>query len=131
MFATKLLRAAAAENAHSKVQVDRYKARKPWPPDFSKLDHKYQFRLERRFRRRTQLKWCPPQWVRRVNLFNYTLCSFVAVYAIFFMDTGPEETPMKKLRAWFKVQSSSLWTIRSEQPTGPAYDPTKTDTSSS
>ena len=45
-----------------------YKAQKEWPPDFSKLHPKHQFRLERRYRRRSKLKWARPRWTKAVKL---------------------------------------------------------------
>lgn len=74
MNATRIFRAAEAASVPRKATVNRYKARKPWPPDFSKLDTKYQFRLERRYRRRSKLKWTRPGWIKGVKLAQWGIC---------------------------------------------------------
>ena len=53
-----------------------YKAQKQWPPDFSKLHPKHQFRFERKYRRRSKLKWERPRWVKGVKLaaWGSSLC---------------------------------------------------------
>ena len=83
MIGTAFLHAAKAGIAPSRAQFKPYKARKPWPPDFSKLDPKYQFRLERRYRRRTKLKWARPKWVKGVKLAQWgiCLCAFLPTYS--------------------------------------------------
>jgi hypothetical protein len=55
---------------------NRYRAQRPWPPDFSKMDPKQQFRLERRYRRRTKLAYTRPKWTKAVKLvqFGSVLC---------------------------------------------------------
>ena len=53
-----------AFNAHA----NPYKAKRPWPPDFSKLSEKHKFRLEKRYRRRAKLKWARPEWTKSVKL---------------------------------------------------------------
>ncbi|KAL7269605.1 hypothetical protein RUND412_007718 [Rhizina undulata] len=45
-----------------------YKAKKPWPPDFTLLSPRHQFRLERRYRRRAKLKWARPGLQKFVKL---------------------------------------------------------------
>lgn len=49
-----------------------YKARRPWPPDFSTMDEKHQFRLEKRYRRRTQMAYLRPGWVKGVKIVQWT-----------------------------------------------------------
>lgn len=51
-----------------------YKAQKVWPPDFTKLDPKHQFRFERRYRRRAKLKWARPQWTKAVKITSWGSC---------------------------------------------------------
>lgn len=84
---------------------DTFKAKKPWPPDFSKLPSKYQFRLEKRYRRRAALKWARPRLIKTVTLVqwgsiagrfavlvrvalvnHYGLRLAVIVYGVFFME---------------------------------------------
>ncbi|KAL8678821.1 MAG: hypothetical protein Q9186_004845 [Xanthomendoza sp. 1 TL-2023] len=144
MIATKLLRAAKAGLVSGQAPFNPYKARKPWPPDFSKLDPKYQFRLERRYRRRSNLKWMPAKWVKGVKLAQWGICSTVFVYGVLYMDWGPDDDdsfggvshmlPQKrvsanrvKIRDWLNVQLSSIWTPITEQPSRPAFDTTTTD----
>ncbi|CAL8580424.1 hypothetical protein XPA_006151 [Xanthoria parietina] len=95
MIATRLLRATEASLSPTKARFNPYKARKPWPPDFSKLDPKYQFRLERRYRRRTKLKWIRPRWVKGVKLAQWGICGSVFVYGILFMDWGTNDNIFK------------------------------------
>lgn len=51
----------------------RYKPKKVWPPDFSKLSAKEQFRFERRYKRRVKLATARPTWDKYVRLAQ--LCS--------------------------------------------------------
>lgn len=52
-----------------------YRTQKRWPPDFSKLPHKMQFRFERRYRRRTKLKYARPTWMKATKLVQWGLIS--------------------------------------------------------
>lgn len=74
MFATRVLRAGTVDSAIRTIQMNRYKARKEWPPDVSKLDTKHQFRLERKFRRRSKMKFERPGWIKGVKLVQWGLC---------------------------------------------------------
>jgi len=106
--------ASATEGAYD-INTNAFRAKRQWPPDFSKLSQKHQFRLERRYRRRSKLKWARPQWNKFVQLAqwgsvtcmqysrlwdstansrtNTYLLVVVIIYAVFFMDvnTGTEE----------------------------------------
>lgn len=95
------------------IATNPYKAKRVWPPDFEKLPPKYQFRLERRYRRRTKLKWARPRWTKAIKLAQSgsVMCervpvsmaeavtnflhSVILTYGILFMDWGTEETPFK------------------------------------
>ncbi|EMR70960.1 hypothetical protein UCREL1_2008 [Eutypa lata UCREL1] len=46
----------------------RFKLKKVWPPDFSKLSEKEQFRFERRYKRRIKLATARPRWDKIVKL---------------------------------------------------------------
>ncbi|KAL8826436.1 MAG: hypothetical protein Q9170_007404 [Blastenia crenularia] len=95
---TKVLRAAEVASRPRNPPFNPYKARKPWPPDFSKLDHKYQFRLERRYRRRTKLKWERPGWIRGVKLANWVICSYTAMaFSTYEFDMDPEQHRVFKI----------------------------------
>ena len=50
------------------VRNNPFKAKKEWPPDFSKLHPKHQFRFEKRYRRRAKLRYQNPKWVRGVKI---------------------------------------------------------------
>lgn len=72
MFST-LIRRAAQQGAKEAEAIpyiftNPYKAQRSWPPDFSKLNPKYQFRLERKYKRRAKLKWARPRWTKGVKL---------------------------------------------------------------
>ena len=60
------------------IHNNPYKAQKQWPPDFSKLHPKHQFRFERKYRRRSKLKWARPKWVKGVKLaaWGSSLCVY-------------------------------------------------------
>lgn len=60
------------------VDTNPYKAQRTWPPDFSKMDPKHQFRLERRYRRRSKLAWTRPRWNKGVKLAQWGsgLCKY-------------------------------------------------------
>ncbi|KAK5174950.1 uncharacterized protein LTR77_000086 [Saxophila tyrrhenica] len=63
-----------------------YKAKRPWPPDFSQLSSKHQFRLERRYRRRTKLKWARPGWKKAVTLVQWGSIVAVGIYGVLFLE---------------------------------------------
>lgn len=50
-----------------------FKAKRKWPPDFSKLSEKHQFRLERKYRRRSKLKFARPRWMKATKLVQWGL----------------------------------------------------------
>ncbi|MCJ1344288.1 hypothetical protein MMC31_002491 [Peltigera leucophlebia] len=64
-----LTRASEESPATFAIENNPYKAQKEWPPDFTKLNPKYQLRFERRYRRRTKLKGTKPSWNRNLGLF--------------------------------------------------------------
>lgn len=53
------------ENIYS---LSQHKPKKVWPPDFSKLSTKEQFRFERRYKRRVKLATARPRWDKYVRL---------------------------------------------------------------
>ncbi|KAG9246457.1 hypothetical protein BJ878DRAFT_496894 [Calycina marina] len=66
MYRTLALR-KAAENVPY-IYTNPFRAKRHWPPDFSKFSQKQQFRFERTYKRRTKLKWARPKWVKGVKL---------------------------------------------------------------
>ena len=103
MFKPSLRRLAEAAPKLT-VHNNPYKAQKQWPPDFSKLHSKHQFRFERKYRRRSKLKWARPRWTKAVKLAAWGSCGcecypgfeehtliallVVLVYGVLFMDWG-------------------------------------------
>ena len=63
-----------------------YRARKEWPPDFTTLHPKHQFRYEKTFRRRLKLKYQRPGWIKGTKVVQYVLIVGVAIYWIFFLE---------------------------------------------
>jgi len=70
MIGTNAIRAQASSFVKTS-QMNPYKAQKTWPPDFSRLNSKHQFRLERKYRRRSKLKFTRPRWVKGVKLAQW------------------------------------------------------------
>jgi hypothetical protein len=102
MFFPTLMRRAAALPKFDFAR-NPYKSKRTWPPDFTKLSQKHQFRLERRYRRRAKLKWARPTWTKFVKLATWGtiscmyligLCDHhmlilglvVVVYGLLFME---------------------------------------------
>ena len=76
MFRATLLRAAGASLPAVRTPIKNpYKAQKQWPPDFTKINPKDQFRFERRYRRRAKLKWARPRWMKITKLVQWGSCS--------------------------------------------------------
>lgn len=76
MLPTIIRLAAAVEGATDStatfdLAANPYKAKRTWPPDFDKLDHRYQFRLEKRYRRRAKLKYVRPTWTKVTKLAQW------------------------------------------------------------
>lgn len=81
-----------------KIADNPYQCKKTWPPDFTKLSQKHQFRLERRYRRRAKLKWARPNWTKGVKLAQWGSIVFVCVYGVLFLDVGDGGTPFDGVR---------------------------------
>ena len=62
-----LVRRAAQQNIPY-IYANPYKAKMSWPPDFSKIPPKKQFMLERKYKRRSKLKWARPRWTKGVKI---------------------------------------------------------------
>ncbi|KAL9120278.1 MAG: hypothetical protein Q9187_003166 [Circinaria calcarea] len=82
------------------VDTNPYKAQKTWPPDFSKMDPKHQFRLERRYRRRSKLAWTRPRWNKAVKLAQWGSGLFVLGYSVLFMDWGTMNAPFGEVATY-------------------------------
>ncbi|KAM0721289.1 hypothetical protein Q7P37_003577 [Cladosporium fusiforme] len=94
-------------------ETNPYKCKRTWPPDFTKLSQKHQFKLERRYRRRAKLAYARPNWHKMVKLAQWGSILFVAVYGILFMDVTDGETPFSGIRDWYKEQMGSMSDARS------------------
>ncbi|OCL12123.1 hypothetical protein AOQ84DRAFT_373345 [Glonium stellatum] len=110
MFSTLIRRSAEAPKPLFDFDANPYKAKRTWPPDFSKLSPKHQFRLERRYKRRAKLKWARPGWTKGVKLAQWGSGIFVLTYGVLFMDWGREDTPFRGIRDWYKGIADSIWT---------------------
>jgi hypothetical protein len=63
-----IIRRTAQQKIPFDVYANPYKAKRLWPPDFSKISPKHQFRLERKYKRRAKLKWARPRWTKAVKI---------------------------------------------------------------
>ncbi|KAF2839538.1 hypothetical protein M501DRAFT_719036 [Patellaria atrata CBS 101060] len=111
MYPSRILRAVAQDPPLFDFENNPYPAKKVWPPNFDKLSHKHQFRLERRYRRRAKLKYARPQWNKGVKLAQWGLSGFVLVYGVLFLDWKSERTPFDPIRTWFKGITDNIWTM--------------------
>ncbi|KAG2165285.1 hypothetical protein VTO58DRAFT_101668 [Aureobasidium pullulans] len=118
MFQTLVRRAAAAPKFD--FARNPYKSKRTWPPDFTKLSQKHQFRLERRYRRRAKLKWARPTWTKFVKLSTWATISFVVVYGVLFMETDERGTVFDTIRDYYARATKDMFgTPRREPPTKP------------
>lgn len=75
------------------AETNPYRCKRTWPPDFTQLSTKHQFRLERRYRRRSKLKWARPNWTKFVKLAQSGSIIFVLIYGVLFMQVDGQKTP--------------------------------------
>ena len=56
----------------------KYKLKKVWPPDYSKLSVQDQLRFEKRYKRRSHLAYLSEGWVKGTKLLQHTViaCEF-------------------------------------------------------
>ena len=107
--------------------LNRFKAKKHWPPNLRELTEKQQFRFERKFKRRLRLKSIKPQWQKWTKIVQWSLISFVVVHGVLFhdfakdpMNPRPGEQPFKALRAYMWESWDALWTHTStDRPARP------------
>ncbi|EKG17943.1 hypothetical protein MPH_04800 [Macrophomina phaseolina MS6] len=147
MLRTLARRAAEPPRPAFDIHNNPYKAKRLWPPDFSKLPPKHQFRLERKYRRRSQLKWARPRWNKFVKLAQWATIScgihnaatlgggadatvVVVVYGVLFMDWRDEvqakgrsrdanAQPFQGIRDWYRRTVDSIWSKPAPQPDQP------------
>ena len=75
------------------IEDNPYRCKREWPPDFSKLSERHQFRLERRYKRRSKLKWARPAWTKAVKLTQWGSIVFVLTYGVLFLEMQDGQTP--------------------------------------
>ncbi|KAI1322114.1 hypothetical protein F5Y16DRAFT_54886 [Xylariaceae sp. FL0255] len=103
-----------------------YKPKKVWPPDFTKLSEKQQFRFEKRYKRRIALASQRPNWDRYTRMAQYFVISTVIVYTALFMDWETDNHPLQGFRdtvfSAFDAFNPSQRDVRRKPdlPTGPA-----------
>ncbi|KAI3338343.1 hypothetical protein F4824DRAFT_458884 [Ustulina deusta] len=93
-----------------------YKPKKVWPPDFSKLSEKEQFKFERRYKRRLKLASARPRWDKLVRLAQLGSVTFVLVYAVFFIDWNTKNQPVEGIRSRFRGALSPEKRYEGETP---------------
>ncbi|KAI0203214.1 hypothetical protein F4808DRAFT_55636 [Astrocystis sublimbata] len=79
----------------------RYKPKKVWPPDFTKLSEKEQFKFEKRYKRRVILATARPRWDKNVKLAQLVSITAAVVYMVLFMDWKMENPPFEEVRHRF------------------------------
>ncbi|KAK4507507.1 hypothetical protein PRZ48_001242 [Zasmidium cellare] len=94
------------------IETNPYRSKKTWPPDFTKLSQKHQFRLERRYRRRTKLKWARPNWNKGVKLVTWGSIVFVLTYGVLFLEVDEGITPFDGIRKWYNEQVGTMAPVR-------------------
>jgi len=86
-------------------ETNPYRCKRIWPPDFTKLSPKHQFRLERRYRRRQKLKWARPTWTNVTKIAQWSSILFVLVYGVLYLEIEEGRvTPFDGIRRWYKKQ---------------------------
>jgi hypothetical protein len=100
-------------------ETNPYICKRTWPPEFTKLSQKHQFKLERRYRRRAKLAYARPNWHKMVKLAQWGSILFVSVYGILFMELTDGNTPFTGV-SYTVIQTTTLLmltTIRFEDGT--------------
>ncbi|KAI5788445.1 hypothetical protein EDC01DRAFT_590892, partial [Geopyxis carbonaria] len=86
-----------------------YKAKNPWPPDFSLLSSRDQFRLERIYRRRTALKWARPRLHQAVRLAQWAGAATTLGYVLFVAEWEGRWNVVMPIRRWVKDVKEGFW----------------------
>jgi hypothetical protein len=104
---------------------NRFRMRRPWPPNFRELTEKQQFRFERKFKRRIKLKSTRPLWNKSVKIVQWSLISFIVVYGVLFhdfakdpMNPRPGEQPFVRIRTWMWNKLGNFYTHTEETMKG-------------
>jgi hypothetical protein len=91
------------------VHTNPYRAQRQWPPDFTTMDPKHQFRLERRYRRRSARAYDRPRWTKGVKIAQRASILFVLGYGALAMDWGDMKTPFDGFRDWLRDSAKGVW----------------------
>ena len=138
-----------AEAPRLTLNANPYKAQKEWPPDFTKLHPKHQFRLERRYRRRAKLRYSRPRWTKAVKLAasgsSFCQCSsglsnyfclliaraVILVYGVLFMDwgemAGRDVKPFEEVRPTLCMERENQEYADTDRDTGVGSQPDRLD----
>jgi hypothetical protein len=100
-----------------------YPSHTQWPPLFADMTTREQFRLERKFKRRSKLKWARPVWNRNLQLIQWGSTIFLVGYCTLAVDWSgnqiedKESAPgyLKNIRGWFDDAAGSIWTHTSSK----------------
>ncbi|KAI9666953.1 MAG: hypothetical protein M1831_001458 [Alyxoria varia] len=98
-----------------------FKAKRPWPPDVSQLSPKDQFKLERKYKRRSALKWARPRWMKATKIAQYVGCFGVLIWGVLLMP-GSEER-LEGFNQWYQRKMDFIMMRRSKPSTREADDP--------
>ncbi|KAF2005060.1 hypothetical protein P154DRAFT_424899 [Amniculicola lignicola CBS 123094] len=95
---------------------NRWRAKRPWPPNMMALTEKQAFRFERKFKRRLMMKAVSPTWNKWVGIAQWSIIGTVVVYAVLFHDFAndawnprPGEGVFVDFRAWMKGLITRNW----------------------
>ncbi|KAI2642127.1 hypothetical protein GGS21DRAFT_486985 [Xylaria nigripes] len=102
-----------------------YQPKKVWPPDFSKLSQKEQFRLEKRHKRRVVLASSRPRWDQYIRLAQLGSVTMVLIYAVLFMDWKSKDGPLTEFRNSFWGMMGSFSSEKKHEQR--RLEPTPTD----
>jgi hypothetical protein len=87
-----------------------YRARKQWPPDFTSLHPKHQFRYEKTFRRRAKLKHTMPRWNKGTRVAQLLLTVALVGFWFFFLDIE-EDDEAEEGRTFYQAVYLSIYIV--------------------
>ncbi|KAK6535592.1 hypothetical protein TWF694_002047 [Orbilia ellipsospora] len=86
--------------AESSPILREVRAKRPWPPDFSKMSELDRYRLERKYKRRARHKGGhPATWMKFTGILQILTITVLPAYMILFME-WPMAHPFEPVRAW-------------------------------
>jgi hypothetical protein len=111
LLARLLGRASRSDLPPFNFALNRYKAKKHWPPNLRVLTEKQQFRFERKFKRRLRLKSIKPQWNRWTKIVQWNLIGFVVVYGVLFHDFAKDPMNPRQGEQPFRALRERMWGV--------------------